>query len=166
MHDVALKSQGTCAVCNWISRIDGAEKKYFVTELETGFVFLSNKWQYFKGYTFFISKMCVSELHLMPPDFRKTFLFEMTAVCEAVQNAFHAVKINCESLGNSCPHVHWHIIPRYGSDPCPEKAIWNIDREIIESVELTDEELLSAKQKLIAEMKKLKSKYPINAVCR
>ncbi|TCT10503.1 diadenosine tetraphosphate (Ap4A) HIT family hydrolase [Natranaerovirga pectinivora] len=120
-----------CFVCNWIDRISINEQKYFIAELETGYVFLSSKWQYFKGYTFFLSKIHVSELHLMPIEFRKKFLFEMTIVSEAVQNAFKAVKINCESLGNSCSHVHWHIIPRYENDPLPEKAIWNIDRSTL-----------------------------------
>lgn len=155
-----------CYVCDWISRIDGDEKKYFITELETGYVFLSSKWQYFKGYTFFVSKMCVSELHLMPTDFRKLFLYEMTIVSEAVQNSFKAIKINCESLGNSCPHVHWHIIPRYGKDPCPDKSIWSIERNTIDSTILKDDELLKMQQTLIIEMKKLAIKYQINAFFR
>ena len=153
-----------CYVCDWISRIDENEKKYFITELETGYVFISSKWQYFKGYTFFVSKMCISEIHLMPIDFRKSFFYEMTVVCEAVQNVFNATKINCESLGNSCSHVHWHIIPRYGNDPCPDKAIWNIERNIIESVILKDDELIEMQQVLILEMKVLTKKYKINAI--
>ncbi|QDR79337.1 hypothetical protein [Sporomusa termitida] len=48
-----------CYVCNWISRIDDAEKKYYIAELDTGFVFLSNRWQYFKGYTRFLSANCM-----------------------------------------------------------------------------------------------------------
>ena len=100
----------------------------------------------------------------MPIDFRKSFLYEMTVVCEAVQNVFNATKINCESLGNSCSHVHWHIIPRYGNDPCPDKAIWNIERNIIESVILKDDELIKMQQVLISEMKVLTKKHKINAI--
>lgn len=99
----------------------------------------------------------------MPIEFRKKFLFEMTIVSEAVQNAFKAVKINCESLGNSCSHVHWHIIPRYKNDPLPEKAIWNIDRNIIESVTLTDDELLIMQEILTVEIKRLVMQYQIKA---
>ena len=152
-----------CYVCDWISRRNTDEKKYFIGELDTGYIFLSNKWQYLKGYTFFISKMCVSELHLMPEEFRIKFLFEMTIVSEAIQNAFKAKKINCESLGNSCSHVHWHIIPRYGTDPCPDKAIWDIERKIIDSVSLDDVELEQMHDSLIAELKKLVEKYHIEA---
>jgi diadenosine tetraphosphate (Ap4A) HIT family hydrolase len=153
-----------CYVCNWISRIDDDEKKYYIAELETGFVFLSSKWQYFKGYTFFVSKLHVNELHLMPKEFRQTFLLEMTIVSEAVYNAFKTEKINCESLGNSCSHVHWHIIPRYGTDPCPDKTIWNLERTILDSVILSDNELLRIQQILVAEMKELSIKYQIKAV--
>lgn len=150
-----------CYICDWISRRKVDEKKYFVGELETGYVFLSNTWQYFKGYTFFISKICVNELHLLPEEFRIKFLFEMTIVAEAVQNAFQAVKINCESLGNQCSHVHWHIIPRDGTDPCPGKAIWNIERRIIDSVVLTDVELMQLWNSFRTELKRLAKKYQI-----
>jgi diadenosine tetraphosphate (Ap4A) HIT family hydrolase len=153
-----------CYICDWISRINVDEKKYFIAELETGYIFLSSKWQYFRGYTFFISKIHVSELHLMPIEFRKQFLFEMTVVSEAVQNVFKAVKINCESLGNSCSHVHWHIIPRYENDPLPEKAIWNIDRSIIESVTMSDDELSVMQRMLTAEIKELATKYKIKSI--
>lgn len=99
----------------------------------------------------------------MPVEFRKKYLFEMTIVSEAVQNAFKAVKMNSESLGNSCSHVHWHIIPRYNNDPLPEKAIWNIDRAIIESVALDDDELSNMQEILTEEIKRLAMQYQINA---
>lgn len=152
-----------CYICDWVSRIDGNEKNYFIAELETGYVFLSSKWQYFLGYTFFISKICVSELHHMPVDFRSKFLFEMTIVSEAVQKAFNPVKMNCESLGNSCAHVHWHIIPRHGTDPNPDKSIWTIERETIESVTLTEDELMEMRNSLVAQMKDLAVKNNLNA---
>jgi diadenosine tetraphosphate (Ap4A) HIT family hydrolase len=150
-----VTARESCDICRIVSRIEEAEKDYFIAELETGYVLLSNKWQYFKGYTLFISKMHVNELHLMPPVFRKQFLFEMTVVAEAVQTAFGAEKMNCESLGNSCPHVHWHIITRYGTDPLPDKAIWNIDRSIIESVEFSSDEILSMQALLKSQITKL-----------
>ena len=153
-----------CYVCDWLSKIHGSEERYFVAELETGYFFISKKWQYFYGYSFFISKTCVKELHQMPVDFRRSFLFEMTVVSEAVQNVLGAEKMNCESLGNSCPHVHWHIIPRYGNDPYPDKAIWSIDRDIIDSRELSDNELVDLKTRFVAEMKRLAEKYSIKVM--
>lgn len=138
-----------------MSRIDEADAKYYVGELETGFVSLSSKRQYFRGYCFFSSKLAVNELHLMPADFRRKHLFEMTVVTEAVQNAFGAKKMNVAYLGNSLPQVHWNIIPRYGTDPLPHDAIWSIDRSLIESVVLPDEEREQVKRAVTAELRRL-----------
>jgi diadenosine tetraphosphate (Ap4A) HIT family hydrolase len=33
-------------------------------------------------------------------------------------------KINLASLGNQVPHMHWHIIPRYFTDPHFPEPIW------------------------------------------
>lgn len=90
-----------CYICDWIAKRNTAEKKYYIGELSTGYIFLSNRWQYFKGYTFFLSKRCVSELHLLPEEFRVKFLLEMTIVAEAVQNTFNARKINCDASLNT-----------------------------------------------------------------
>lgn len=44
---------------------------------------------------------------------------------EAVQRAvLQPHKINLAQLGNMVPHVHWHIIPRWESDPCFPGSPW------------------------------------------
>ena len=142
-----------CHICNWISKIEGEEKPYFVMEMDTGYVFLSNN-QYFKGYTYFLSKMHVNELHFLPPEIRLKFLNEMCMVSEAVYNTFKPIKINCESLGNLESHIHWHIIPRYGTDPFPTKPIWKIDDKIITKDEYKPsvDELREMKENLLTEL--------------
>lgn len=40
----------------------------------------------------------------------------MADVAEAVKRAFGAEKMNCELLGNSDTHVHWHLFPRRQGD--------------------------------------------------
>ncbi len=44
---------------------------------------------------------------------------EVLAVGRALQDAFAPVKINYNVLGNSVPHLHTHIVPRYADDPRP-----------------------------------------------
>ena len=43
---------------------------------------------------------------------------------KAVVAAFQPDHVNVESLGNVMPHLHWHIIPRYKSDPRWGEPIW------------------------------------------
>lgn len=42
---------------------------------------------------------------------------EVVAVCRAVEAHFLPVKLNVELLGNTLPHLHAHLLPRYADDP-------------------------------------------------
>jgi diadenosine tetraphosphate (Ap4A) HIT family hydrolase len=44
---------------------------------------------------------------------------EVLRVAHAIQTAFAPVKLNYDVLGNSVPHLHTHIVPRYRDDPRP-----------------------------------------------
>ena len=81
---------------------------YLVKELSTGYVVLGDH-QYFKGYTLFLAKQHVRELHDLDPETRLAFLAEMSQVQEAVAKAFEAEKMNVELLGNGDAHLHWHL---------------------------------------------------------
>lgn len=118
-----------CLVCSRIAMIKEGTNQYFVKELETGYIVLGD-FQFYKGYTLFLCKNHVAELHELPRDFRKKFLEEMSLVAEAVYSAFHPEKLNYELLGNTDRHCHWHIFPRYGNDPNPTKPVWVIDEKI------------------------------------
>jgi len=37
----------------------------------------------------------------------------------ALEAHLQPVKLNYELLGNSLPHLHTHVMPRYGDDPRP-----------------------------------------------
>lgn len=45
----------------------------------------------------------------------------------AIMRTVRADHLNIESLGNVVPHLHWHIIPRYRSDPRWGRPIWQDD---------------------------------------
>jgi diadenosine tetraphosphate (Ap4A) HIT family hydrolase len=44
---------------------------------------------------------------------------EVLAVARAVETHFRPVKMNLMQLGNSLPHLHTHVIPRYEKDENP-----------------------------------------------
>jgi diadenosine tetraphosphate (Ap4A) HIT family hydrolase len=44
---------------------------------------------------------------------------EVLAVGRAVQARFAPVKLNYLTLGNTVPHLHTHVLPRYPDDPAP-----------------------------------------------
>lgn len=33
-------------------------------------------------------------------------------------------KINLASLGNMTPHLHWHVVPRFETDPHFPQPVW------------------------------------------
>ena len=104
-----------CLICERIDLIKQGKNPYFVKELETGYVVIGDG-QYFKGYTLFLAKEHVTELHQMEYETKIKFLEEMSIVQEAVAKAFQAEKMNIELLGNGDAHVHWHLFPRKAGD--------------------------------------------------
>ena len=145
-----------CGICKEIEDIKNKKNLLFVAELPTGYVILGD-WQFYKGYTLFLCKKHVFELHELPEDFKQKFLKDMSLVAEAVCKAFKPKKLNYEMLGNSVPHLHWHFFPRYKDDPIPQRPIWCIDSSITcsEKVKPTPQQIMKLKSLLLLELKKL-----------
>ncbi len=110
----------TCPLCNkWRD-----EPELRVAELERSFVLL-NRDQFFSGYCFVVAKEHVTELFHLDPVERATIMEEVTAVAAALAGAFRPDKVNYELLGNMEPHMHWHIVPRFRTDPLWPRPIWS-----------------------------------------
>lgn len=137
-----------CGICLWIATVKSSP--FLIKELTTGYAVIS-KFQYYKGYTLFLSKEHVFELHELESEKRSLFLEEMSKVAEAVYKSTKPDKLNYELLGNGEPHLHWHIIPRYKTDPQFKKPIWMIDKKIRESVNTypSVEEIYQLKEKIV-----------------
>ena len=44
---------------------------------------------------------------------------DVLTVARALMAYYHPLKMNYETLGNSLPHLHTHLVPRYRADPAP-----------------------------------------------
>ncbi|MDN5951602.1 MAG: HIT family protein, partial [Loigolactobacillus coryniformis] len=69
----------TCTICERIKLIQTHQNPYFVYELTTGYVVLADS-QYFEGYTLFLAKHHVTELHHLPAHEKLRYLEEMSIV--------------------------------------------------------------------------------------
>ena len=45
-----------------------------------------------------------------------TYFGEVLRVARAIEDHYRPIKMNIEILGNSVPHLHTHVIPRYRDD--------------------------------------------------
>jgi diadenosine tetraphosphate (Ap4A) HIT family hydrolase len=60
---------------------------------------------------------------LLPSD-RIRLMDAVFATEMALRDTLAPDKINLASLGNAVPHLHWHVIPRYGDDSHFPRPIW------------------------------------------
>jgi len=114
----------TCIMC---TRWDD-EPTLRITELTHTRVLL-NRDQFFPGYTFVFTKDHVTELFHLSREVRQGVMEEVTAVAEALYTTFQPAKMNYELLGNMVPHMHWHLVPRFATDPLWPRPIWSEARD-------------------------------------
>ncbi len=119
-----------CQVCERIEWIQKGKNPYFIRELKTGYVVLGD-YQLFEGYTLFLYKEHISDLHQLPKKEKMEYLYEMSCVEKALYNAFKPNKINIESLGNSHAHLHWHLFPRRKGDMQMNGPVWYLGKEAL-----------------------------------
>ncbi len=99
-----------------------------IAELEHSYLIL-NRDQFFPGYTLLFTKNHVTELFHLDRDVRYGLMEEVSRVAQALFDVFAPAKINYELLGNMVPHMHWHIVPRFSSEPLWPRPIWSEPHE-------------------------------------
>lgn len=73
-----------------------------------------------RGYTVvFWRGRHVAEPTELTPEEASAYWAEVLEVARALETHLHPVKTNYNVLGNSVPHLHTHIVPRYADDPRP-----------------------------------------------
>jgi len=61
----------------------------------------------------------VAEPTELSEDEASAYWLELLRVGRGLEAHFEPVKVNYDLLGNSLPHLHTHVIPRYADDPKP-----------------------------------------------
>ena len=106
-----------------IDRIKTGKFPDFIAELNSCYVILGDQ-QFYRGYCVLFAKIHATELYLMPADAARELFEEMRVTAEAIAEIVKPWKMNYECLGNSIPHVHWHLLPRYENDELRLGPVW------------------------------------------
>ncbi len=73
-----------------------------------------------RGYTVVVWRgRHVAEPTELSEDEAGAYWRELLRVGRAIEEHFEPVKLNYDLLGNSLPHLHTHVMPRYADDPRP-----------------------------------------------
>lgn len=83
-----------------------------------------NRDQFFPGYVLLFTRRHVTELFYLERQERAELMDEVSLVARTLAELFHPDKINYELLGNMVPHMHWHIVPRFATEPLWPRPIW------------------------------------------
>ncbi|WP_373746621.1 HIT family protein [Neisseria dentiae] len=66
----------------------------------------------------------VAEMTDLQPAERQELMDAVYRVEAAMRQVFRPAKINLASLGNVVPHLHWHVIARFGNDTNFPAPVW------------------------------------------
>lgn len=56
---------------------------------------------------------------------RDRLMTNVYAVEKLLRELLQPEKVNLASFGNAVPHLHWHVIPRFGGDPHFPGSVWS-----------------------------------------
>jgi diadenosine tetraphosphate (Ap4A) HIT family hydrolase len=76
-----------------------------------------------RGYAWLALRRHVVELHDLTEEEGTRFMRDIRRASRAIALATDAVKLNYEIHGNTVPHLHLHIFPRYVGDPFEGRPI-------------------------------------------
>lgn len=82
----------------------------------------------------------------LSPEARDYLMRVVFGVESVLRTLFSPQKINLASFGNMVPHVHWHIIPRWGDDRHFPEPVWGTVRRegVVSRPQVSNDELAQA----------------------
>lgn len=110
----AMKQGDGCFMCSDI-HLEENKHSFLVKELEHSYVRFPKN-QHYRGWVVVFLKRHVNELYELSDEEIAGYTKEVARVAKAVNKVYQPVKINYCVFGSLCPHVHYHIVPRYYED--------------------------------------------------
>ena len=104
----------TCLICQRLPKIK--TDPLLIKEFKHTYFVLGDH-QYFNGYGVVLLKNHVRDMHELSAQLQSEVFLEVMQAGTAIHEAFNPWKINYSCYGNVVEHIHWHIFPRYESDP-------------------------------------------------
>ena len=87
-----------------------------ICRVTSGWVVLCDV-QFLPGYCLLLADPIAPDLNALTAEQRRTYLYEMTVIGDALMVINDAYRINYETLGNTEQALHTHIFPRYLHEP-------------------------------------------------
>jgi diadenosine tetraphosphate (Ap4A) HIT family hydrolase len=106
----------TCSICQRISLWQSGQNHHVIHEFEHS-LFIVGDHQFHRGYALLLLKDHVRELHELEPSIQVALFQELMKAGRALVDTFNPWKMNYSCYGNLDPHIHWHLFPRYDSEP-------------------------------------------------
>ena len=138
----ALYSGEACPICQ------AGQPFGTIAELNSTYL-TSRRESPMRGYCCLVLKRHAIELYELSTEEACAFIGDVQRVAEAVQKITGAVKLNYEIHGNTIPHLHVHLFPRYPGDPFENGPI---DSRLVEGSPYKEKEFESFKQLLQARL--------------
>jgi diadenosine tetraphosphate (Ap4A) HIT family hydrolase len=95
-----------------------------IASLEVSELALNASDDRFPGRSLLILREHAEDLGQLDPLVAGKFIHDAQRAGRALALALGVPRINYAILGNAVPHLHWHLIPRTGTDPVANKAPW------------------------------------------
>jgi diadenosine tetraphosphate (Ap4A) HIT family hydrolase len=111
-----------CYLCP--PRLEHHQSLTFVAHLSTSSLYLEED-QRFRGLSCLILNVHATRLDALSEENYSGFMQDLRRSVAAVRKTVQPDHMNVALLCNSCPHLHWSIVPRYRTDPRWGSPIWD-----------------------------------------
>jgi diadenosine tetraphosphate (Ap4A) HIT family hydrolase len=116
--------------CDFCKLIRDNKNPTWINELSVS-IAIVNLDQSYLGRSLVIFKRHEEDILALSNKERDQFNADMIRVAQAIKKVFKPDLINYAILGNNQRHLHWHVIPRYRSDPNWGKPPWPHERKFL-----------------------------------